>query len=140
MKLRDFRWLFLGAAGFLWLALQPMPLYSQEQILSDEETGKIVAIGELKVEDDEVAGVLVNNSDRPLKDVQLRIRDTWYWEKEFRPGENPPGEAAYYTVEKEIPPKGKLPFVYKRKEPLPSRPDGRFETDVKVSGFTEVIE
>lgn len=140
MKVRDLRWLFVSAVALVLFGFQPGPLYAEENILPGEEAGKIVAIGQLKVEDDEVSGVLVNNSDRPVQDVQILIRDTWYWEKEFRPGENPPGEATYYTVEKEIPPKGELPFVYKRKEPLPSQPGGRFETEVKVSGFTEVIQ
>ncbi|MBI2365063.1 MAG: hypothetical protein HYV01_08680, partial [Deltaproteobacteria bacterium] len=74
-----------------------------------------------------------------LRDVELLVRHVWHWKNEFRPGNDNPGMASYYTMAEEITPGGSVPFTYMQLSPLPSRADGQFETMVSVAGFTEVI-
>lgn len=104
-----------------------------------EKAAQVISVRNVKVQDGVVSGELANTSKRPLRDVQLLIRYSWRWENEFKPGSDEFGTAVYYTVEKEIPPGGRASFTYKPASPLPSRPDGYFETAVSVAGFTEII-
>lgn len=98
-----------------------------------------VAVRNVISQNGEVSGEIVNYSPRTLRDVELLIRHVWHWKNEFRPADDNPGMASYYTVVKEIPPGGSVPFTYTQLSPLPSRADGQFETMVSVAGFTEVI-
>jgi len=77
-------------------------------------------------------------SPRRLRDVQLQIRRIWHWNNDFRPGQNPPGYADYYTVKEEIAPGGTSRFSYTLPSESPSRPDGHFETTVTAAGFTAI--
>jgi len=97
-----------------------------------------VALTNTSARDGSVTGEIVNNLPHEVRDVQLLIRHVWHWNNEFRPGTDNPGTAAYYTVEKTIPPRGKVPFTYKT-DGLPKRADGHFETMVSVAGYAEVI-
>jgi hypothetical protein len=106
--------------------------------LSAEKATEVVAVRGIEVKDGEVSGELVNKSGRVIQDVQVLIRHTWLWKNEFRPGQDDPGTAVYYTVEKQIAPGESARFTYKPPRPLPSRKDGNFATTVSVAGFTEV--
>lgn len=108
-------------------------------LLEADKAAQIIAVRNVTVKEGAISGELVNNSRRALRDVQLQIRYTWHWKNEFQPRDDSPGDAVLYTVEKEIPPGGTLPFTYRPSAPLPSRPDGYFETTVSVAGFTEII-
>jgi len=107
-------------------------------LLSADKAAEVVVVRNVTVRDGEVTGELVNRSSRPVRDVQLLIRYIWQWKNEFRPGKDELGLAVYYAVDKEISAGAGVPFNYKPASPLPSRPDGFFETTVSVAGFAEV--
>ena len=128
-------------AVFLSLAVAlGSALAAADGVLEDGKSAAVVSVASLKVEDGVVSGELVNRSKWPLREVQLLIRYIWQWKSEFKPGEDVQGRAVYYTVEKEIAPGGKVDFTYRPASPLPSGPDGYFETTVTIAGFSEVIE
>lgn len=129
--------LFLGGA-VLWGSVCPIREVGAATLLSREKASEVVSLRGVEVKGEEVSGELVNQSQRLVRDVQLLIRYTWLWKNEFRPGQDDPGMAVYYTVERSIPPGQSVRFTYKPSSPLPSRPDGTYETTVSVAGFTEV--
>jgi len=104
-----------------------------------EQAAQSVAVRNVTSQHGVVSGEIVNYSPRTLHDVELLVRHVWHWKDEFRPGNDNPGTASYYTVVEEIPPGGSVPFTYRQLSPLASRADGQFETMVSVAGFTEVI-
>ena len=124
----------------LVLALWPKASLSQT-VLSQQQTGSVLAIEKLGVQGDgTVTGEIRNNSKNTLRDVQLFIRYTWLWANEFHPGKDNPSEAFYQTVAGEIAPGGSLPFKFTPSSPLPKRSGGKFaQPTVSVAGFTQVI-
>lgn len=117
--------------------------YSQDtfsqSVRSKEDIGRIIAVENVKVQNGTVSGVAQNNSGNTLRDVQLFIRYTWLWNNEFHPGSKDPGTSSIYTLPKEIPPRGRLPFTFSPSPALPKVAGGQFVTSVSVAGFTEVI-
>ena len=111
-----------------------------ENILSAPEATQIVAVSNVTVRDGLVSGEIFNRSPTPVRDVQLLIRQIWYWNNEFRPGNDNPGTAQYYTVSDMILPGRKVPFTYKMTSPAPARSDGQAETVVSVAGFTQIYQ
>src|SRR3989442_8933532 len=109
-----------------------------ERVVPSSRLAERVSVRDVRTRDSEVSGVVVNTSDRPVRDVQLLISYQWLWENETHPGEGGPGRAVFYTVQGEIPPDGQMPFTYRPDEPLSERPDGRYMTNVKVAGFTDI--
>lgn len=108
-------------------------------LLTAEKASQVLALENLTIKEGAVSGDLLNKSGRVIRDVQLQIRYSWRWKNEYRPKEDNLGDTVIYTVEKEISPGGKVSFSYRPASPLPSRPDGYFETTVAVAGFTEII-
>ena len=140
MKMDPIRRLSAFLVLAIVVAMQPFTaVWAAERVMSRGQGEEVLAVTDLQVKDGEISGVLVNRSARSLRAVQLLIRYTWHWKNEFRPQEDTLSRAVYHTVEKEIPAGGSTPFNYKPSEPLPSRPDGFFETGVSVAGFTEII-
>jgi hypothetical protein len=125
------------------IALMIMPfqpaLTAADIVGSAEEATRSVAVRNVTSQNGVVSGEIVNYSPRALHDVELLVRHVWHWKNEFRPGNDNPGTASYYTVVEEIPPGRSVPFTYRQLSPLASRVDGEFETIVSVVGFTEVI-
>ena len=122
------------------LALTVLSSVARSQtIRSDEETARILAIEKLAVQDGVVTGEVRNKSIHALRDVQLFIRYTWLWDDERHPGKIDPGTSAYYTLNETIQPGGKINFTFKPSPPLPKIAGGRFETSVKIAGFSEII-
>ncbi len=110
-----------------------------ETLESGEQAEATVAAHDLRVgPGGRVSGVLHNASPRVIRDVRLLMRHVWLWNKERAPQRDNPGRSAYYVVRGDIPPGGNAPFSYKPEPPLPTRPDGHFETSAEVVGFTEV--
>lgn len=109
-------------------------------LLSAARAAQVLVVRNVTVKEGTVSGELVNQSSRPMRDVQLLIRYSWRWKNELQPGNDDFGTAAYHTVEKEAPPGRIVPFTYRPASPLASRPDGYFEITVSVAGFTEVIQ
>lgn len=137
MKLANGRWV-IGAALSAFLLIYA-ELATSATVGSAEKTAQIIVVRNVMVKDGAVSGELHNRSSRPLRDVELLIRYIWQWKNELKPGEDALGRAVYYTLEKEIPPGGAVSFTYHPSPRLPSRPDGYFETEVSIAGFTEII-
>ena len=103
------------------------------------EIAAVLAIEKLSVQEGVVSGEIYNRSSHTIRDVQLFIRHTWLWGEEFKPGKDDPGTAIYFTLPREIPPGGRLPFTYSPSPPLPKASGGRFETTVAIAGYAEVV-
>ncbi len=123
-----------------FLSSKEFALAQAESVLTAPEAFQVVTLQNVKVQGNVVSGEIINRSAQPLRDVQLLIRGLWQWKDEFRPGENPPGFAEYYTINKPLAPGGSMRFTYRLASQLPSRPDGDFETVVSLAGFTEIIQ
>ncbi|MFQ5849240.1 MAG: hypothetical protein ACE5JU_01475 [Candidatus Binatia bacterium] len=137
MRLRRLH-LLVGVPLGLMVLVNPVPALP-DTVLLPEEAAKAVGIRNVRVQDGVISGELVNKSPRLVRNVQLLIRYVWHWKNEFRPGENDPGKAIYHTVKKEIAPGRSVSFTYSLSPPLLSRPDGHFETEVSIAGFSEVV-
>ena len=109
-----------------------------ERVVPSSRIADRVSVRDVRTREGEVSGVVVNTSDRPVRDVQLLVSYQWLWENETHPGEGGPGRAVFVTVNQEIPPGGQAPFTYRPETPLSERPDGRYMTNVSVAGFTEI--
>ena len=109
-------------------------------VLSASEAPHALALRNVEMRDNVMAGEIVNHSSHRVRDVELLIRHIWHWNDEFRPGENSPGAADFYTISTEIPSGATERFTYSMPMPLPVRADGYFETVVTVAGFTEIKE
>lgn len=112
---------------------------------ADDTTGairqhlhQIVDVRDVRAEPDQVSGVLVNLSSKPVRSIRIRIDRSWLWADERHPGDDDPGRSVVYTVPGDILPGGQLPFTYRSDTPLPQRSDGRFETSVSVIGIEQV--
>jgi hypothetical protein len=132
-----YRGVVVGVALMI-MSIQPA-LTVADIVGSAEQAIQTVAVRDVISQNGEVSGEIVNYSPRTLRDVELLVRHVWHWKNEFRPADDNPGMASYYTVVKEIPAGESMPFNYAQLSPLPSRADGQFETMVSVAGFTEVI-
>ena len=74
-----------------------------------------------------------------LEMSELLVEYHWLWAKEFSPGTNPPGRAAYVKLHKEIQPGESISFTYHPQPPLPGGKNGRFMPEVSPAGFTVVL-
>jgi hypothetical protein len=104
------------------------------------EIRRTVDVRNLSVQGDTVNGVVVNRSPSTLRDVQILVKKTWFWENERHPGPDSPGAAEYITVAGPIPPVGEVPFSTRL--PYSSAPTapGHFEVSAEPVGYTEVIQ
>ena len=132
-----YRGVVVGVALMI-MSIQPA-VTAADIVGSAEQATQSVAVRNVTAQNGVVSGEIVNHSPRTLHDVELLVRHVWHWKNEFRPGDDNPGMASYYTMAEEIPPGGSVPFTYRQLSPLESRADGQFETMVSVAGFTEVI-
>ncbi len=132
-----YRGVVVGVALMI-MSIEPA-LTAADIVGSAEQVIQTVAVRNVTSQDGVVSGEIVNHTSKLLRDVELLVRHVWHWKNEFRPGSDNPGMASYYTVVKEIPPGGSVPFTYTQLSPQPSRADGQFETMVSVAGLTEVI-
>lgn len=103
------------------------------------EIAAVLAIEKLSVQEGAVSGEIYNRTSHAIRDVQLFIRYTWLWDEEFKPGKDDPGTSIYYTLPKELPAGGRLPFTFSPSPALPKASGGRFETTVAIAGYAEVI-
>ena len=127
--------------GCALMAVSMVPAFSvAEIVMSPEQALQSIRLINVTVQNEIVSGEIVNTSPWPLRDVELLVQHRWHWMNEFRPGENNPGMAVFYKVEREIPPGGSVHFTY-RQPSLLSTPDaaGQFETVVSVAGFEQIV-
>jgi hypothetical protein len=113
---------------------------SSPTVISGVDAADALRVIDVRANDRVVTGLLLNSSQRPVRDVELLVRHTWLWNNEVHPGDDSPGRADYYTIRAEIPPRQEIPFTYRVSPPLPQRDDGRFRTSVQVAGFTQIGE
>jgi hypothetical protein len=137
--LRQFFIVLLGAALLLSASRAPAEMVVEPtQVIPNDRLSQIVALRDVSANGGDVSGVIANLSPRPVRDQELLIRYDWLWRNEFRPGDDNPSRAVYYTVPGEIPPGGQTRFTYRVDPPLPVRSDGQFRTSVEVVGLVEV--
>lgn len=131
--------ILLAAAAVVGLAAWLGPrAATAEQIIDQDCMARVVSVQDVNVSGDAVSGVVVNTSDKPVREVSLGISHQWLWKDEFHPGTDDPGRYDLYTVPGEIPPGGRMSFTYRLSEPLPVRRDGSFVTDVHVVSVVEM--
>jgi hypothetical protein len=113
---------------------------AEDTIVVPEQHLQIIKVRDVRAQPDQVSGVLVNLSSKLVRNVRVLIDRSWPWADERRAGgtEESPGRAAFYMVPGEIPPGGRLPFIYRSDLPLPQRNDGRFEASVWVVDLEQV--
>ena len=126
------------AAAALALPFLP-PVARSQEVRSEEEAGRVLAIEKLAVQEGVVSGEVRNKSNRAVRDIQLFIRYTWLWDDERHPGRTDPGTSTYYTLKETIQPGASVNFTFKPSPPLPKVSGGRFDTSVTIAGFTEII-
>ena len=130
----------LAAVSFAALALAGIAIAVETTVVAPEKLQKIVEVRDVRVQPDEISGVLVNLSTNPVRNVQVRIDRSWLWKNERHPGadKDNPGRSVVYAVPGEIPPGGRLSFTYRPDSALPQRGDGSFETSVSVVSLERV--
>jgi hypothetical protein len=128
-----------NAVGLLLFCIQ-LGHADMASVLSASEVPHALALRNVEMRDNVMAGEIINHSPHRVRDVELLIRQIWHWNHEFRPGANAPGAADFYTISTEIPSGATERFTYSMPTPLPVRADGYFETVVTVAGFTEMKE
>jgi hypothetical protein len=129
-------------AVFAALDLSSIASAAEITMVPPDQLQKIVEVRDVRAQPDQVTGVLVNLSSKPVRSIQVRIDRSWLWANERHPGDerDDPGRSVVYTVPGEIAPGGRLPFTYRPDAPLPERRDGRFETSVSVVSLEQVAE
>ncbi len=131
---------FFGlATAMVFLMSSWFAFASTSTPLTEEQAAKTLGVQYSADSHDVISGKIINKSSHPIKDPELLIEYHWLWGKEFRPGKNSPGRAAYVKVDKEIQPGSSVPFTYRPEPPLPDRKDGRFMPEVSPAGFTIVL-
>jgi hypothetical protein len=129
-----------GLAAVLGITASMPFAAAAETLISGQEAAAVVVPSDITARDGTVSGVLLNQSGRLVRDVQLLIRHEWLWNDERHPGDDSPGRTENYTVRDQIPPGGSIRFTYREPAPLPQRSDGRFKTSAEVVGFTQIGE
>ena len=124
------------------LALAPMlPASCTRQKRGSPRPGgmeRLVAAEDVQSRAAGVSGKLVNRSNDTLLKVRLMVTDQFRGTQERQPGANDPGGGGgQLTVAGPIPPGASVPFNIQRAQPLPTRCDGTFKTDVSVLGVTK---
>jgi hypothetical protein len=122
------------------LALFAAVAFAGEAVVSPEEINQTLALQNLVVQNDRVAGVIVNLSSQRVRDVTLRIVYSWLWADEHRQGTNDPSFAATEVVHDELAPQGTLTFGYSYPSAMTARTDGRFLVEVRIIGFSTITE
>jgi hypothetical protein len=97
-----------------------------------------ITLQNVELEGDVISGEVVNHAKHAVRDVNVLIRHAFVWRNEFRPGNDDPSRAEYYTVAGEISAGSSKHFSIHLAEPLPTRRDGSFVTRAQVAGYTDV--
>src|SRR5438093_4529210 len=96
---------FLAVGLAAWAARAANPVtVTGERVVPPSHVAERVTVRDVRTHDDEVSGLVVNTSDRPIRDVQLLISYQWLWDNEVHPGEGGPGRAIFYTLPQTSPP------------------------------------
>ena len=117
---------------------EPVEVSPETVVVSPDQMSRAVDVKDVRMNGDQVSGKVVNNSGKPVRDVQILVKYVWLWNNERKPGTDSPGRAVYETLPGELAPGEAKEFTYRPDEPLPNRRDGRFEPSVEVAGVTEI--
>jgi uncharacterized membrane protein len=130
----------VALSAALALTVISIAIAAEVTMVPPEQLQKIVEVRDVRAQPDQVTGVLVNLSSKPVRSIQIRVSSSWLWTDERHPGDeaDDPGHSVVYTLPGEIAPGGRLPFTYRPDAPLPERRNGRFETSVSVLGLEQV--
>jgi hypothetical protein len=126
-----------GAAPLALAPMLPAPCTRQKRGRHARGMERLVAVEDVQSSTAGVSGKLVNRSTDTLLNVRLMVTDQFQWTQERQPGTNDPGGGGQLTVAGPIPPRASVPFHIQRAQPLPTRSDGTFKTDVSVLGVTK---
>jgi len=120
----------------------PAATMAQNITVTSQPPPKVKVVKAHELKNGDVAGVIENNSNVDVRNVQLLVRYTWHWNNEFQPGPESqnPGRAYFYTVRGSIPAGTFEEFSFEPPKPLTHRTDGHFETTVQIAGFTTMQE
>ena len=116
----------------------PVAVSPEMVVVPPQEMSRTIDVRDVRMNGDEVSGKVVNNSDKPVRDVQLLIKYVWLWNNERNPGTDSPGRAVYQTLPGELAPGESREFTYRPEEPLAHRRDGRYNPSVQVAAVVEV--
>lgn len=114
--------LLLAAPGVVALAL----------VASAARVGnvdRVVAVSDVRVDDDVITGTIANLSTDQVTQVRLLVSDRFLWRNERAPGTDDPSRAHVEVLDVVVPPGSSVPFRIDR-PPLPPRTDGRFVTEL----------
>jgi hypothetical protein len=130
----------LAVVSFAALALAGIAIAAEDTMVIPERGQKIVEVRDVRMQPDQVSGVLVNLSSKLVRNVRVRIDRSWLWKNERHPGpdQDNPGSSVFYAVPGEIPPGGRLPFTYRLDTALPQRSDGSFDISVSVVSLDQI--
>jgi len=117
---------------------EPVEVSPETVVVSPDQMSRAVDVKDVRMNGDQVSGKVVNNSGKPVRDVQILVKYVWLWNNERKPGTDSPGRAVYETLPGELAPGEAKDFTYRPDEPLPNRRDERFEPAVEVAGVTEI--
>ena len=106
-------------------------------VVTSPEAAQAIVIQDLNVQGVSVSGTVVNKSSATLHEVELLVRQVWLWNDEFHPGTDSPGRTLPFTLRQDVAPHASAAFAFQT-PPLAQRSDGRFETTVEVTRFSEV--
>jgi hypothetical protein len=116
-----------------------LPRAASAAVVEDEDASQQVVVRNVSESADGISGVLLNRSNKIVRDVKLLIRHSWVWSHERKPGEESPGESYFTTVPNDIPAGSSVRFTYRpRGGVMGDESGGHFDTSVDVVGYTEV--
>jgi hypothetical protein len=120
------------------LSILILPVHgSAATAVPSSEVSQAIVIQDVTARESSVAGTVVNNSSKTLRNVELLVRQEWLWNDELHPGDDSPGRTLSFTLRQDIAPHGSASFSFQT-PPLARRSDGRFVVTVEVTGFSEV--
>lgn len=122
----------------LALGLRVVPLPAQT-VLDSADALKSIRIQNLQASPSMVTGVVANHSPHEIREIEILVQYHWLWANEFKPGDQPPGRAAFIKLDKALEPGQSMEFRYEPTPPLTARKDGRFAPEVSIAGFTVVV-
>src|SRR5215475_8491203 len=102
----------------------------EERVVAPRRMAETAVVDDVSVGNSLVSGVVINQTDKTLEGVELRIQHQFLWRNEFHPGTDDPSRTEFYTLPGSIPSRGEAPFTA-RIAPLPERHDGHFVTSVE---------
>lgn len=126
-----------GAMGLACMVGCLSAVATESVLVAPTELATAVAVRDVRLEDGELTGVVVNNSPHRVEDLTLSVSYAWHWRDATDPGSNNPGwnsrEPLYVSLE----PGATARFEIDAERPLPVRADGRIEPQVAVVSFTQ---